>query len=110
MTLTDRKTWFLGIAASALAACSTPTPQPPAQAHSHEQIVRDELAGIIVLQGLPCTAVLGYSLDQRLQYQVSCATGERYRVRVSPIGRVSTEADTGNHEAPAGAASAPARR
>jgi hypothetical protein len=106
MTLPSRPTWFLGVAASALAACSSPPAQPP----SHEQIVRDELAGIIVLQGLPCTAVLGYSLDQRLQYQVSCATGERYRVRVSPIGRVSTEADTGNHEAPAGAASAPARR
>jgi hypothetical protein len=66
-----------------LAACSSVS--TPAR---HSDIVGNELAEIIAIKGAPCGAVLEYSLDDRLDYRVRCASGHVYRIQVTSEGHV----------------------
>ena len=55
---------------------------------THEEIVKEDLAEILTLQGSPCGEVISYSLDKRLRYRVECKSGENYRIRVSSEGEI----------------------
>jgi hypothetical protein len=74
----------LGLAICLLAACQTPPPLPP----THAEIVREQLTLILATQHPSCGEVQRYSRQERLDYRVECASGERFRVRVSGDGRV----------------------
>ena len=55
---------------------------------THEEIVKEDLAEILALQGSPCGEVNSYTLDKRLRYRVECENGEHYRIRVSSEGEI----------------------
>jgi hypothetical protein len=78
----------LGLAVCLLAACQTPPPLPPPLPLTHAQIVREQLTLILATQHPSCGEVQRYGRQERLDYRVECASGERFRVRVSGDGRV----------------------
>jgi len=55
---------------------------------SHEEIVRPDFEAILELQDQPCSAVETFEKTDELDYQVTCADGPSYRIRVSPEGNV----------------------
>jgi hypothetical protein len=73
-----------------VAACATGQPPVP-----HEEIVRGELASIIAAKGVPCGKVLDFSLDDRLDYRVFCASGLVVRIQVTAEGHVEATRHTG---------------
>lgn len=50
--------------------------------------VEKDLTAVIALQGLPCGQVVNAARRGDNDYLVSCQDGNRYRVFVSPEGRV----------------------
>ena len=56
--------------------------------HTHEDIVRADLASIIESLGSPCKKVLKYKTTGALAYTVSCESGQQYLISVNPQGRV----------------------
>jgi hypothetical protein len=83
----------LGLAC-VLAGCQAPpaAPAPP----THAEIVRAELTQLLAADQPACGAVLLYSRRGRLDYRVECDSGQVYRVRVSPDGRVLITPYAGN--------------
>ena len=59
----------------------------PARAQDDAEVRRD-LTAVIALQGLPCGQVVRAERRGENDYVASCADGNRYRVSVSPEGRV----------------------
>lgn len=50
-----------------------------------------DLFGVISIEGLPCGEVVEAERLGENDYLATCATGDRYRVRVTPEGRVTVE-------------------
>jgi len=61
------------------------------QEESHEDIVKADLQLIIDSLGSPCEQVVEYEAMEELAYAVSCKSGERYVISVSPQGRVDVQ-------------------
>ena len=64
-----------------LAGCQTPP--------GHDQWVGEQLDAVVASQAPECGAVLQHQRAQRLDYRVVCQSGNVYRVRVRPDGRVT---------------------
>ena len=57
---------------------------------AHRQIVMTDLFAVISLSGQHCEKVVDYELISEMNYIAICSNGKRYRVGVSPEGRVQT--------------------
>jgi hypothetical protein len=57
---------------------------------AHRQVVMTDLFAVISLSGLHCEKVVDYELISAMNYIAICSNGMRYRVGVSPEGRVQT--------------------
>jgi len=53
--------------------------------------ITKDLAAVIALQGLPCGKVVSATQQGEDDYVASCEDGNRYRISVSPDGRVIVE-------------------
>ena len=62
---------------------------------SHRDVVENDLFAVISLSGLHCEAVVEYEKLGEMDYIAICRNGARYRINVTPDGKV----ETGLHEA-----------
>ena len=53
--------------------------------------ITKDLTAVIALQGLPCGKVVSATQQGEDDYVASCEDGNRYRISVSPDGRVIVE-------------------
>lgn len=58
---------------------------------SHDEIIRADLAEILVMQGLSCNEVVKFEAASRLDYRVECDSGDLYRVHVSAEGHIKVK-------------------
>lgn len=56
---------------------------------NHDKIVKRDLFAVITLQGHPCGSVENYRRLADSDYIATCASGHRYRINVTPQGRVA---------------------
>ena len=62
-------------------------PQDP----SHRELVKTDLFAVISLGGLHCETVVDYEKIGEMDYIAICKNGSRYRIKVTPDGRVETD-------------------
>lgn len=74
------------LASGALVACQTPPPTSPSPTQA--EIVREQLANILVAQVPDCGTVSLYNRRERFDYLVQCDSGRAYRVRLGAAGQV----------------------
>jgi hypothetical protein len=84
--LTARTALAIPFFGALLIACGQAT-EPP----SHDEIMREDLGKIISVRESNCGSVLGYTVDDRMDFRVECESGEVYRIHVSPEGRVNVD-------------------
>ena len=68
-----------------------PVPVIAADNSGDDPAVAKDLTAVIALQGMPCGQVLRATKQGENDYLASCLDGNRYRVSVSPEGRVVVE-------------------
>lgn len=61
---------------------------------SHEQIVGADFEAILEVQGQPCGQVDSFRKNTDLDYQVTCSSGDVYRIHVSQEGLVNVTPHT----------------
>lgn len=71
----------------AMALALTAGAAAPARAQNDAGVRRD-LTAVIALQGLPCGQVVSAERRGDSDYVATCSDGNRYRVAISPDGRV----------------------
>lgn len=81
--VTRKLTDFL-MAALVLIALQSCTETEP----SHDAIIREDLLSIIETLGEPCEQVSDFEPTPGISYSVTCDTGDRYLLSVSPEGKV----------------------
>jgi hypothetical protein len=62
----------------------------PSSAQDEEALKKD-LTAVIALQGMPCGQVVAAVEQAEMDYAVSCADGNLYRVYLNAAGRVVVE-------------------
>ena len=62
---------------------------PPVAASDHDEDIKKDLFAVITLQGGPCGKVVSFQRLGENDYLADCQTGDRYRVNVTPEGRVA---------------------
>jgi hypothetical protein len=79
--------WSCALLASvAVASCRN-----DAEPLAHEEIIRADLAEILVLQGATCGEIRSYEVDDHLDYRVECTSGEVFRIHVTAEGHVDVK-------------------
>jgi hypothetical protein len=58
---------------------------------SHRELVKSDLFAVISLSGLHCETVVDYEKIGGMDYIAICKNGSRYRINVTPDGRVETD-------------------
>jgi hypothetical protein len=53
-----------------------------------EEALKKDLTAVIALHGLPCGRVVAVKVQAENDYAASCQDGNRYRVYLTPEGRV----------------------
>jgi hypothetical protein len=79
-----RKLIYFGLVAPALIFLQSCTEKEP----SHDAIIREDLLTIIETLGEPCEQVSDFEPTPGISYSVTCDTGDRYLLSVSPEGKV----------------------
>jgi hypothetical protein len=57
---------------------------------AHQQTVMKDLFAVITLDGQACEQVVDYDVIAPMNYLATCKNGKRYRIGVTPEGRVET--------------------
>jgi len=65
-------------------ACSREPPPRP-----HVEIIKDDFKEILELNSQACDSIENFEKISGLEYRVTCANGENYRIHVSHEGRVN---------------------
>ena len=95
---------MLRTTSSASYPCLILAPQPSQSsvllvaASDHEEDVKKDLFAVITLQGGPCGKVVTFQRMGKNDYLAECQTGDRYRVNVTPEGRVAVGKHQNGHE------------
>ena len=81
--MTRKLTSFLLVVLMLIALQSCTETEP-----SHDAIIREDLLSIIETLGEPCKQVSDFEPTPGISYSVTCDTGDRYLLSVSPEGKV----------------------